>query len=57
MAEATFAVDKDKLEVRIERVFDATPERLWQAYTDPEQIVQWWEHTTIDKLDVRVGGS
>lgn len=57
MAEATFTVNADKLEVRIERVFEATPERMWQAHTDPDQVAQWWEGTTIDKLDVRVGGA
>jgi uncharacterized protein YndB with AHSA1/START domain len=57
MSKTKFEVDKDNLEVRITRVFDATPERIWQAYTDPEQIKQWWLNTEIDKLDVRVGGA
>lgn len=57
MSKTTFAVDRDQLEVRITRVFNATPERLWQAYTDPEQIAQWWLNTEIDKLDLRVGGA
>jgi uncharacterized protein YndB with AHSA1/START domain len=56
MTKATFTVDKDKLEVRLERIFEATPERLWQAYTDPVQVTEWWERTTVDELDVRVGG-
>ncbi len=57
MAKTNFEVDKEKLEVRITRVFNATPERLWQAYTDPEQIVRWWADTVVDKHDFRVGGS
>ena len=57
MTKATFTVNKDKLEVRIERVFETTPARLWQAHTDPTQIVRWWEGTTVDKLDVRIGGA
>ena len=57
MAKAEFVVDKDKLEVRLTRVFNATPERLWQAHTDPEQIVKWWENTKVDKLDFKVGGA
>lgn len=57
MSKTNFEVDRDNLEVRITRVFDATPERLWQAYTEPEEIAQWWRNTTIDKLDVRVGGA
>ncbi len=56
MSKTKFEVDKDNLEVRITRVFDATPERLWRAYTDPEEIVQWWRNTTIDKHDLKVGG-
>lgn len=57
MSKTNFEVDKDKLEVRITRVFAATPERLWQAYTQADQIKQWWLNTTIDTLDVRVGGA
>jgi len=52
-----FTVDKDNLEVRITRVFNATPERLWQAHTSPEEIVQWWADTEVDKLDLKVGGA
>ncbi len=57
MSKTNFEVDKDNLEVRITRVFSATPERLWQAYTDPEQIVLWWADTVIDKHDFKVGGA
>ncbi len=47
-------------EIVTERVFDAPRERVFQAFTDPELIPQWWgrreDKTTIDKLDVREGG-
>src|SRR6267142_799897 len=56
MSKTQFEVDEDKLEVRIIRVFKATPERMWQAYTDPDQIVKWWDKTTIDKFELKVGG-
>lgn len=56
MSDTKFEVDKDNLEVRITRVFDATPERLWQAHTQPDQIAQWWDKTTIDKFELKVGG-
>jgi uncharacterized protein YndB with AHSA1/START domain len=56
MSKTNFEVDRGKLEVRITRVFDATPERLWQAHTDPEQIVQWWSDTKVDVFDFKVGG-
>jgi uncharacterized protein YndB with AHSA1/START domain len=32
--------------VRFERLYDATPEELWLAITDPEQIRGWFAHTT-----------
>jgi uncharacterized protein YndB with AHSA1/START domain len=57
MSNTKFEVDKDKLEVRITRVFKATPERLWKAFTVPEEIAIWWRNTTIDKQDLRVGGT
>jgi uncharacterized protein YndB with AHSA1/START domain len=47
-------------EIVTERVFDAQRERVFNAYVDPELIPQWWgrhqDTTTVDKLDVRVGG-
>jgi uncharacterized protein YndB with AHSA1/START domain len=56
MAETKFEIDKDKLEIRIKRIFNATPERLWQAFTKPEEIAQWWANTTIETNDLKVGG-
>lgn len=56
MGETKFEVDKQKLEIRIIRTFNATPERMWQAFTDPEEIAQWWRNTTIETNDVKVGG-
>lgn len=56
MSKTDFVVDKDKLEVRITRDFNATPERLWQAHTDPAEIVQWWSDTVIDKFELKVDG-
>jgi uncharacterized protein YndB with AHSA1/START domain len=57
MSQTDFVVDKENLEVRITRTFNATPERLWRAYSDPDQIAQWWADTTIDKHDFTVGGA
>ncbi len=60
MGETTFKVDKENLQVRMERVFDASPERVFKALTDPEQIPKWWGPTKyitiVDKMDVKVGG-
>jgi uncharacterized protein YndB with AHSA1/START domain len=47
-------------EIVITRVFDAPRELVWQAMTDPEQVVHWWGPrgftTTIEEMDVRPGG-
>ena len=29
-------------EIRAERVFNAPRDRVWQAYTDPKLLAQWW---------------
>jgi uncharacterized protein YndB with AHSA1/START domain len=46
-------------EIRIERVFDAPRDRVWQAMTDPALVAQWWgrgNRLVIEKMDVQVGG-
>jgi uncharacterized protein YndB with AHSA1/START domain len=46
-------------EIRIERVFDAPRERVWQAYTDPKLVAQWWgrgNKLVIERLEVERGG-
>jgi uncharacterized protein YndB with AHSA1/START domain len=47
-------------EIVITRLFDAPREMVWDAWTDPEQVVKWWgPHgftLTIDEMDVRLGG-
>ncbi len=44
-----------------ERIFGATRERVFAAFTDPEMIPRWWglESTTtvVDRLDLRPGGT
>ena len=45
----------------VEHVFDATPEELWNAWTDPEQYKKWYNPApgmdlVIHKFEVRVGG-
>jgi uncharacterized protein YndB with AHSA1/START domain len=60
MGHTDFSIDKQTLVVRTERLFDASPERLWQAYADPAQVPLWWGPrrltTVVDQMDVRVGG-
>ncbi len=47
-------------EIVVTRLFDAPRELIWNAWTDPKQIVQWWGPrgftTTIHEMDVRPGG-
>ncbi len=42
MAKSSFTVDKEKLEIRMSRVFDAPREKVWQAHVDPKLIEKWW---------------
>ncbi len=60
MSKTTFEVDKKNLEVRMSRVYAATPERIFKAYTDPTELPKWWGPsyltTTIDKFEPKVGG-
>jgi uncharacterized protein YndB with AHSA1/START domain len=47
--------------VRITREFDAPPEKVFRAHTDPELIVHWLgprrHEMRIDRWDCRTGGS
>ena len=44
----------------ITRTFDAPLEKVWKAFTEPEQMVKWWGPNNITapslKIDFRVGG-
>jgi len=46
--------------VVISRIVDATRERVWDAMTDPTQLVHWWGPrgftTTVREMDVKPGG-
>ena len=46
-------------EIRIERIFNAPRERVWQALTDPKLIVQWWgrgNNLVLERFEVQRGG-
>jgi len=46
-------------EIRTERVFDASRERVWRAFTDPQQIAQWWgrgHQLDVVRMEVERGG-
>lgn len=45
-------------EIRFERIFDAPRDVVWQAFTDPGLISEWWGGgVEVDHMDVEVGGS
>lgn len=46
-------------EIRVERVFDAPRDRVWQAFTDPKLVAQWWgrgNQLVIERMEVERGG-
>ena len=48
-------------EIRITRIYDAPVEAVWEAWTDPDQVAQWWGPRgftiTTHSKDLRPGGS
>ncbi len=48
-------------ELYIERIFNAPLKMVWEAWTDPAQVAQWWGPRgftiTTEHKDVRTGGS
>ena len=44
----------------VTKVFDAPPELVWKAWTDPQYVMQWWGPKGFScpacRMDVRVGG-
>lgn len=48
-------------EITLVRTVDATLERVWQAWTDPKQLMQWWGPNAVTiptaEVDLRVGGT
>jgi uncharacterized protein YndB with AHSA1/START domain len=48
-------------EIRVERFFAASRERVWRALTDPVQLAEWWAPNNsrfeIERYELRRGGS
>ena len=59
--ETEITADPDVPLVRITREFDAPPEKVFRAHTDPDLLVQWLGprglEMRIDHYDCRTGGS
>lgn len=47
--QATLTTPTDRT-ILVERVFDASRDRVWRAYTQPDLVAQWWGRG--NKLDV-----
>lgn len=53
----------DEYGIRMTRVFDATRERVWQEWTEPERFADWFGGTQAEvpvstvSMDVRPGGA
>ena len=45
----------------VEHTIQSPPERIFEAYTEPDLVVQWWAHPgqtmRVDEMDVRPGGT
>ncbi|WP_280436430.1 SRPBCC family protein [Nocardia carnea] len=56
--EAVVTTPADR-EIRVERVFNASRERVWAAYSRIEQLAQWWgrgNQLDIERWEFRAGG-
>src|SRR5436190_22497712 len=45
--------------ILVERIFNATRERVWKAYTDPKLLAQWWgrgNQVDIERYEFEKGG-
>jgi uncharacterized protein YndB with AHSA1/START domain len=51
----------EKYNVVVTRVFEASLERVWKAWSDPEQVMRWWGPTgftcPLAEMDFREGGT
>jgi uncharacterized protein YndB with AHSA1/START domain len=61
MKEVNLVAEPGKQMVEITHIFDAPRDLVWKVYTDPKLMPKWWGpkilKTTIDKMDMRTGGS
>jgi uncharacterized protein YndB with AHSA1/START domain len=58
MVKATVTKSGDR-GLRVERIFNAPRERVWQAMTDPKLVAQWWgrgNKLVVERLEVERGG-
>lgn len=55
------AIGKTDTSLTVRRTFDASPERLFRAFTDADELEQWYSHGgmtwTVNALEPEPGGS
>lgn len=60
MAKTEYVIEPGKQELFVTRVFDAPRELVYEAFTDPKLVAQWFGprkyKTTVDKMEARPGG-
>jgi len=60
MEKTEYVIEPGKQDITITRVFEASRELVFKAFTDPKIVAQWFgprEYTTtIDKMEARPGG-
>lgn len=54
MNEGQLRAEGERCGVRFERRYDARPEELWSALTEPERLTRWLAN--VAELELRVGG-
>jgi uncharacterized protein YndB with AHSA1/START domain len=57
-AKATITTPTDR-EIHIERIFNASRDRVWKAMTDPTLVAQWWGRgntLVIERMELKRGG-
>ena len=59
-AQSRLIVDRATYSIRLTRLFDAPAERIFEAWTLPEQVSCWWDPTgeplVACEIDLRLGG-
>jgi uncharacterized protein YndB with AHSA1/START domain len=60
MSKTKFTVAEDKRTLIVERTFDATKDRVWEAYSNPDILRRWWGptgwETEIKHMEFKEGG-
>jgi uncharacterized protein YndB with AHSA1/START domain len=58
---AGFTIDEATHTIRLVRDLNAPPARVFAAWTQPEQLAQWWDATgeklAVCEIDLRPGGA